>query len=109
MPVNGAIKDVADLHKEVGPDRMIELIEQHVRPVEPLLPDKRRQPLTIRNIGEILEMTFDDNDMVLENGYLTLGERSAICGMGGVGKSRLVMQLALCCRAAREFLGWHTR
>ena len=28
---------------------------------------------------------------------------------GGVGKSRLTMQLALCCRTGREFLGWETR
>jgi len=28
---------------------------------------------------------------------------------GGVGKSRLTMQLALCCRTGREYLGWETR
>jgi hypothetical protein len=69
----------------------------------------KRQPLTIRTIGEILEMTFDDKELVLTNGYLALGERTAICGMGGVGKSRLIMQLALCCRAGHDFLGWETR
>jgi hypothetical protein len=69
----------------------------------------KRLPLTIRNISEILAMTFDDSELVLLNGYLALGERTAICGMGGVGKSRLTMQLALCCRAGREFLGWKTQ
>lgn len=69
----------------------------------------KRKPLTIRTIGEILTMTFDDAELILPNGYLALGERTAICGMGGVGKSRLTMQLALCCRAARDFLGWETR
>jgi hypothetical protein len=54
-------------------------------------------------------MTFDDKELVLTNGYLALGERTAICGMGGVGKSRLIMQLALCCRAGRDFLGWETQ
>jgi AAA domain-containing protein len=68
--------------------------------------ENKRSPLTIRTIGEILDMRFDDLDLVLANGYLALGERTAICGMGGVGKSRLVMQLALCCRAGRDFLGW---
>jgi hypothetical protein len=68
-----------------------------------------RQPLTIRTIGEILEMSFDDKELVLPNGYLAPGERTAICGMGGVGKSRLVMQLALCCRTGRDFLGWKTQ
>jgi hypothetical protein len=70
--------------------------------------DKRR-PLTIRTIPEILSLTFDDADLILPNGYLALGERTAICGMGGVGKSRLVTQLALYCRAGRDFLGWETR
>jgi AAA domain len=69
----------------------------------------KRQPLTIRNIDEILEMSFDDKELVLRNGYLATGERTAICGMGGVGKSRLVTQLALCCRAGRDFLGWETQ
>src|SRR5439155_11706117 len=69
----------------------------------------KRQPLTIRTVAEILEMSFDDKELVLLNGYLALGERTAVCGMGGVGKSRLIMQLALCCRAGRDFLGWQTQ
>ena len=28
------------------------------------------------------------------------GERTAVCGMGGIGKSRLIMQLAMIPRAA---------
>ena len=71
--------------------------------------ENKRSPLTIRTIGEILDMTFDDQDLVLPNGYLALGERTAFCGMGGVGKSRLIMQLALCCRTCRDFLGWKTQ
>ncbi len=69
----------------------------------------KRNPLSIRTIGEILAMTFDDSDLILPNGYLAAGERTAICGMGGVGKSRLTMQLALCCRVGRDFFGWQTR
>jgi hypothetical protein len=69
----------------------------------------RRQPLTIRSIDEILAMQFDPADLILPNGYLAVGERTAICGMGGVGKSRLVMQLALCCSTGRNFLEWPTR
>jgi hypothetical protein len=69
----------------------------------------KRQPLTIRTVGEILEMSFDDKELVLTNGYLAPGERTAFCGMGGVGKSRLVMQLALCCRTGADFLGWQTQ
>ena len=68
----------------------------------------RRAPLTIRTIDQLLEMTFDPADFILSNGYLTAGDLTAICGMGGVGKSRLAMQFALCCRAGRDFLGWPT-
>jgi RecA-family ATPase len=69
----------------------------------------KRQPLTIRTVGEIVEMKFDDAELILTNGYLAVGERTAVCGMGGVGKSRLVMQLALCCGTGRDFLGWETQ
>src|SRR5262245_45861923 len=69
----------------------------------------KRPPLTIRTIDEILEMEFDPADLILPNGYLVLGERTVVCGMGGVGKSRLITQLALCCRTGRDFLGWETR
>jgi hypothetical protein len=68
-----------------------------------------RAPLTVRTIPEILEMKFDADDLILENGYATKGDLTAICGMGGVGKSRLAIQFAFCCRAGRDFLGWKTR
>jgi AAA domain-containing protein len=71
--------------------------------------DTRRVPLTVRTIPEILEMKFDDADLILENGYATKGDLTATCGMGGVGKSRLAIQFAFCCRSGRPFLGWRTR
>jgi len=85
------------------------ICEVPAQPQERQQAENKRQPLTIRKIGEILGMSFDDKELVLPNGYLALGERTAICGMGGVGKSRLIMQLALCCRAGRDFLGWETQ
>jgi hypothetical protein len=72
-------------------------------------PEHQRSPLTIRSISEILDMRFDDRDLVLANGYLAQAERTAVCGTGGVGKSRLIMQLTLCCRTGRDFLGWPTQ
>jgi hypothetical protein len=106
------VKDVTDLHAELGREKLLPAIHASVvdvpnqgRPQS----DNKRPPLTIRTIDEILAMKFDPADLILPNGYLVLGERTAICGMGGVGKSRLVMQLALCCRTGRDFLGWETR
>ena len=97
------IKDVSDLHARLGREKMMSAIDSNTVEVVTAVPrvrtfdtPKKRPPLTIRSIGEILGMTFDDSELVLTNGYLALGERTAICGMGGIGKSRLTMQLALC-------------
>jgi hypothetical protein len=68
----------------------------------------KRRPLTIRTIDEILAMKFDPADFILSNGYAAAGDLTSMCGAGGVGKSRLVMQFGLCCRAGRDFLGWPT-
>ena len=68
----------------------------------------KRGPLTIRTIDEILAMTFDPADLILPNGYLTAGELTAMCGIGGIGKSRLAMQFGMCCRVGWDFLGWPT-
>lgn len=111
-------KDVTDLHAQRGREELLGAIQSKLVAVdaesvgesagERELPSKR-QLLSIRSIDEILAMTFDDAELILSNGYLAPGEGTAICGMGGVGKSRLVMQLALCCRAGRDFLGWLTQ
>jgi hypothetical protein len=105
-------KDLSDLHAEFGREKLLPAIQANVVEVETQAREQsenKRLPLTIRSIGEILDMSFDDNELILPNGYLAIGERTAVCGMGGVGKSRLMMQLALCCRAERDFLGWETR
>jgi len=65
--------------------------------------------LTVRHPSEILAMEFPKDDLLLENGYLVKGDSLAMCGAGGVGKSRLSMQLAIALVTGREFLGWKTR
>jgi hypothetical protein len=87
----------------------LEPLEKEFAQAQPKNSESKRPPLTIRAIDEILAMQFDGSDLVLLNGYLALGERTAFCGMGGVGKTRLVMQLSLCCRAGCDFLGWKTQ
>ena len=106
------VKDVSDLHAELGRENLLPAIQASVVEVQTQdrnESERKRPPLTIRTIDEILTMKFDDADLVLSNGYLARGERTAICGMGGVGKSRLAMQIALCCRSGQDFLGWETR
>ena len=54
-------------------------------------------------------MTFDPADFLLENGYLTKGNPLSVVGMGGLGKSRFVLQLAIACILGRPFIGWETK
>jgi AAA domain len=70
--------------------------------------DRTFKPLTIRTPREILEMRFDPNDRLLANGYLTKGNSLALVGAGGIGKSRVVMQMAIACILGNAFLGWET-
>jgi hypothetical protein len=66
------------------------------------------KPLTVRRTSEILSMQFDPRDNLLSNGYLTKGNSLSIVGMGGIGKSRVVLQLAIASILGRPFFGWKT-
>ena len=57
---------------------------------------------------EILAMDFDPHDAVLENGYLKKSSPCAICGIGGIGKFRLALQMAMDIALGRRFLSWKT-
>jgi hypothetical protein len=78
-------------------------------PIRAEYSESRGNSLTFRSVSEILGMTFSDSDLYLSNGYLQKGGSLAIAGSGGIGKSRLVMQLAICSAAGIPFLGWPTR
>jgi hypothetical protein len=67
------------------------------------------KPLTVRSVDEIMAYQPDDNDLILADGYLCKGERTVWLGQGGLGKSRLSVQLACCCTLGLEFLGIETR
>jgi hypothetical protein len=64
---------------------------------------------TVRKPLEILEMEFDPTDAILENGYLEKGCPSVWCGIGGLGKSRLVLQFAIKSTLGQPFIGWKTQ
>ena len=53
-------------------------------------------------------MQFDASDAVIENGYLEKGSPIAVCGIGGIGKSRIAMQMAIAIALGRSFFGWKT-
>ena len=68
----------------------------------------KMEPLSVRRVSEIMAMEFSDSDFILKNGYLTKGESLAICGAGGIGKSRLILQMLIDIITGRKFLGWQT-
>jgi AAA domain len=63
---------------------------------------------TVRKPLEILKLEFDPADAILENGYLEKGCPSVWCGIGGLGKSRLLLQLAVKSALGYPFIGWQT-
>jgi hypothetical protein len=66
------------------------------------------KPLSVRSPSEILSFKFDPSDSLLPNGYLMKGNPLSLVGMGGIGKSRVVMQLAIHCIIGKPFFGWET-
>jgi hypothetical protein len=53
-------------------------------------------------------MQFDDGDCILGDRLLAKGQSLVLAGPGSVGKSRLVLQLAVSCLVGRDFVGLHT-
>jgi hypothetical protein len=65
--------------------------------------------LTLRSPDELLGMTFDDSDRILGDRLLAKGQSLVIAGAGSIGKSRLLLQLAVATIIGRQFLGFETR
>jgi hypothetical protein len=65
--------------------------------------------LTLRRPDEILAMTFDDSDRILGDRILASGQSLVISGQGGVGKTRLLLQMAVACLGGLPFIGFETR
>lgn len=68
-----------------------------------------REGLTIRAPDELLSLTFDDSDRILGDRLLAAGQSLVIAGAGSIGKSRLLLQLAVATITGRPFVGFETR
>jgi len=65
---------------------------------------------TFRSPSEILDVDISENDHgFFEHNVIDFGEPTAVLGQGGVGKSRIILQLAASCITGREFCGRVTR
>jgi hypothetical protein len=65
--------------------------------------------LSIRTFKEILNMEFDDSDVYFGDRIIAASQPVTILGPGGIGKSRLLLQLAICMITGRDFLDMPTR
>src|SRR5438552_6883380 len=70
-----------------------------------ILMSSSKPSLSFRSPNEILAMEFDDSDMILGDRYIAEGQLGSLCGGGGVGKSRLISQVAVCQRLGVPFCG----
>jgi hypothetical protein len=65
--------------------------------------------LTFRTLTELMALNFNDDDNFFGDRILAAGQPCTLIGPGGVGKSRLSMQLAICMITGRPFLDMPTR
>jgi replicative DNA helicase len=69
----------------------------------------QKSALTVRTLNELVGMTFDEADNYFGDRIMAAGQACTLLGPGGIGKSRLSMQLAVCMITGREFLDMSTR
>lgn len=68
-----------------------------------------KSKLTVRTLGEIWAMEFDEADNYFGDRIFAEGQACTLLGPGGIGKSRMAMQLAISMIIGRDFLGMPTR
>lgn len=71
-------------------------------------PPEQKPPLTIRKPDEILALPQDPRDNILGDRLLAKGQSLTLLGPGGIGKSRLVLQLAASTISGQPFVGLET-
>jgi hypothetical protein len=65
--------------------------------------------LTTRTAGEILRLKLDENDCLMGDRLMAKSQPLVVAGASGIGKSRLLLQLAVACSLGRPFCGLETR
>ncbi|MCE0483115.1 MAG: AAA family ATPase [Methylacidiphilales bacterium] len=76
--------------------------------LETELAEPTLEKLTYRTPAEILAMQFDDGDRILGERILSEGETLSVLGVGGLGKSRITLQMAAAQIMGRPFLNLQT-
>lgn len=66
------------------------------------------EKFTVRNAGELTREELPNDDNILADRLLARGQSMTLLGAGGLGKSRLLLQLAACVIAGKPFLDLRT-
>ncbi len=93
---------------EANPGVSDSITRNAVKTLVDLDSDGASSRLTARTPSEILSMTFDDRDNILGDRLLAEGQSLVIAGAGGIGKSRLLLQLAGACVSGRPLVHLET-
>jgi hypothetical protein len=78
----------------------------HIRGME--FVSSAEKNLSLRTPAEVLALPSDQQDNILGDRLLAKGQSLTIVGAGGIGKSRLLLQLAVACILGRPFIGMKT-
>jgi hypothetical protein len=69
---------------------------------------RKRNPLPTVSLLGILAHKVDPANIIWEGRVLAVGEEACLIGAPGVGKSRLMLQAAICTILGKAFLKWQT-
>jgi hypothetical protein len=103
------VKDAFDFFAAGGDAGQIFQLVDQTPAWTPDAGNEKSSRLTFRSPDELLAMQFDDSDRILGDRLLASGQSLVIAGAGGIGKSRILLQLAAACRAGLPVFGFETR
>ena len=85
---------------------LLEHLGEHIRGMERM--NSPEKTLSLRTPAEVLALPSDQQDNILGDRLLAKGQSLTLVGAGGIGKSRLLLQLAVSCILGRPFIGMKT-
>jgi AAA domain len=103
------ISILAEGHGSVmaAPDKFETVVANVVASLDSITGDKT-SGLTIRTPDEIIAMVFDDQDIIVGDRIIAEGQSCVFVAAGGLGKSRISLQIPACVATGRKFLNFTT-
>lgn len=100
----------ADAHEAIiaAPDKVVLIAEGVRSALDAVASDSKANGFTIRTPDEILDMVFDDADIIVGDRIIAEGQSCVFVAAGGLGKSRISLQIPACVVTGRKFLNFTT-